>query len=69
MSRKITFPIGPTPKVNEWVTLVSFLNDLRMAIESLLGYGKSASPNGEKAVTGNDLVTLGLITEDDLRKL
>ena len=68
MDNSPKFAIGPIPRTNDWGS-TNILKNLKQAVESLLGQGKTESPKGEKAMTGNDLVKLGLITEDDLRKL
>jgi hypothetical protein len=45
------------------------LTDLKLAVESLLGHGKSGYPRREKAMTGDDLISLGLVTEDQVDAL
>ena len=69
MARNIKFAIGPVPRPKDWRTAIETIKSIKSAIESLLGQGQSVSPKAEKAMTGQDLVTLGLITEDELRKL
>jgi hypothetical protein len=66
---KPKFAIGAIPRPKDWMTTIGILQNIKAAIESLLGQGKTAAPKKEQAMTGQDLITLGLITEDELRKL
>jgi len=63
------FAIRAVPKEGDWKALAAMLSDIKMALESLIGQGKSAAPHKEKAVTGQNAIDLGLATENELRTL
>jgi hypothetical protein len=45
------------------------LQDLKMAVESLVGQGQSGAPKLERSITGQDLVTLGLASQAEIEGL
>lgn len=62
---KMVFAISDVPPGEA----AQILEDLKMAVESLIGQGKSGYANHERAVTGQDLVTLGLATDAQIEGL
>jgi hypothetical protein len=49
--------------------LLDTVVQIKAALESLLGQGKTASPKLEKAMTGQDLVNLGLVSQAQVNAL
>jgi hypothetical protein len=62
---KVDFAISDVPAG----AAAQILADLKLAVESLVGQGKSGFARREKAMTGQDLITLGLVSEDQVDAL
>jgi hypothetical protein len=69
MANRIKFAIASVPRPGDWVGTIALLKSLKQAVESLIGQGKSQTPKRERALVPDDLVTLGLITEEEIGKL
>lgn len=65
MAVNITFSISDPGLVSDR----QVLEELKLALESLLGQGQSDAPALEKACTGADLVALGLVTEAQVKEV
>ena len=69
MRSRVKFAIASIPRPGDWVGAINLMKSLKQAVESLVGQGKTDEPRKERAIVPSDLVTLGLITEEEINKL